>query len=121
MKIYISHKRRSNFLEELYLPIKNSPLAKKHQFIFPHESDAHFDSKDAILNKKIDAIIAEVSFPATGQGIELGWADTQNIPIICIFKTGSEIAGSLKTLTDNFIEYGDAKDLIEKLSREIDA
>lgn len=120
MKIYVSHKRNSDFQKDLYLPLEKSVMAEKYKFIFPHEGNRPFDSKDIILNNKVNMVIAEVSYPATGQGIELGWAYLRGIPIICIYRTGSNIAGSLKTITDKFIEYSDIHELLEKLSREID-
>lgn len=120
MVIYISHKRKSNFEKELYEPLRKSKMFERHRLIFPHEDNQNFDSSDIILNKRIDMIIAEVSYPATGQGIELGWAFIRHIPIICIYKSGSEIAGSLKSVTDKFIEYTGSDDMVLKLMEKID-
>lgn len=119
MKIYISHKRKANFIDELYEPLKKSDLAREHDFIFPHDDNRPFDSTDIVTNKKVDLIVAEVSYPATGQGIELGWAFLKEIPVICVYKKGADIAGSLKSITDKFIEYNNSDDLIKKLSRTI--
>ena len=119
MKIYVSHARRSNFEKELYEPIKNFDLAKRHQFIFAHDDKQEIDTEDLFRQKGCDLILAEVSTPATGQGIELGYAKVLEIPIICIFKKGSDISQSLKYVTDKFIEYTDAKDLIQKLEKEL--
>lgn len=120
MVIYVSHKRKSDFEKELYAPIRNSKMFGRHKFIFPHEDNQNFDSSNIILNKKIDMIIADVSYPATGQGIELGWAFIKHIPIICIYKSGSDIARSLQSITDKFIEYSDSEDMVSKLLEEID-
>ena len=112
MKIYVSHSRHFDFKNELYDVLESSNL--KHDFIFPHkESDAPFNSKELLKNKNCGLVLAEVSYPATGQGIELGWADAYAIPVICIYKKGSEISGSLKVVCETFIEY--EKDLVEKL------
>jgi nucleoside 2-deoxyribosyltransferase len=119
VKIYVSHKRKTNFIDELYEPLKKSGLANKHDFIFPHDGNRAFDSTDIITNKKVDLIIAEVSYPATGQGIEIGWAFLKEIPVICVYKKGADIAGSLKSVTDKFVEYDNSDDLIKKLSRII--
>ena len=35
--------------------------------------------------------------------------------IICIYKSGSEISNSLKYVSDEFIEYSDGNDMVEKL------
>lgn len=119
MIVYVSHKRKTKFQEELYDPIKKSALFTKHEFIFPHDGNKPFDSTDIITNNKVDLIIAEVSHPATGQGIELGWAFLKNIPVVCIYKEGADIAGSLKSVSDKFIEYKNSDDLIEKLQKVI--
>ena len=72
-----------------------------------------------MLNKKCDFVLAEVSFPATGQGIELGWADVAEIPIICISKKDHKIAGSLKVISDKFIEYTDLALIIDEIDQMI--
>lgn len=119
MKIYIAHSRGYDFQKQLYEPLKNSDLATKHELIFPHsESSEPFSSKELFQNN-CDLIIAEVSYPATGLGIELGWADMLKVPVICIYKSGSKVSGSLKVITDNFIEYSDEKDLIIKIQEKL--
>jgi nucleoside 2-deoxyribosyltransferase len=119
MKIYLSHAKKLDFINELYEPIKRSDLANKHQFIFPHEDNKVINCEEIFRNKEVDLILAEVSIPATGQGIELGYAEILEIPIICIHKKGSEVAGSLKWITNKFIEYENSSDLVEKLKKEI--
>jgi hypothetical protein len=113
MKIYVGHSRKFNFKEELYEPLKKLD----HDFTFPHKnSDEPFNSNEFL--KTCDLMIAEVSFPSTGLGIEIGWADLLNIPIIFIHKKGSKISGSLKVMKGKFIEYT-TEDLIEKIKKEI--
>lgn len=117
MKIYVSHQRKGDYKTELYEPLRSSNLA---EFIFPHEnSDQPFNTKELFENKGCDLVLAEVSNSSTGQGIELGWASLLGIKIICAYKQGSEIAGSLKIISSDFIEYTDSKDLIEKLNKII--
>ncbi len=111
-----------NYKEELYLPIRESKLNSENEIILPHEiyqEASDFVTKDII--KKCDVMVAEVSFPATGLGIELGWADSFGRPIICIYRKGSKISGSLKVVCKNFIEYTDKEDLIEKLDSALSA
>jgi nucleoside 2-deoxyribosyltransferase len=119
MKIYLSHAKKIDFVNDLYCPIKNSGLMKKHQFIFPHESNQAIDSQKLFRNKECDLMLAEVSVPATGQGIELGYAKILEIPIVCIYKKGSEIASSLKWITNKIIEYENRDDLIIKLAKAL--
>lgn len=114
MKIYFCHSRDFDYKKELYKPIKDSVLNTQHEIIFPHEdTSSTINTKDVI--KSCDVVFAEVSFPATGLGIELGWADTYSTRIVCISKVGAKISGSLKFITSNFIEYENTDDLVEKI------
>lgn len=121
MTIYVSHSRNFDFENELYVPLGNSSLAEDHRFIFPHENGnaEGFDAKELFSGKKCDLVLAEVSYPATGQGIELGWADALGIRVICVFKKGCKISNSLQRITNDFIEYSDSSDMIKKLQELI--
>lgn len=122
MNIYVTHSKKFNFRDELYKPLRGSVLNVNHQFFLPHEfNDEPYDSKNLIMNKECDLIVAEISYPSTGQGIELGWADTAHIPIVCIYKTGAQISSSLTVVSHDFIEYGSAADLVAKLGDYINA
>ena len=114
MKIYVSHSREFDFEEELYKPLGESNLKLDNTFFFPHENGKDVNTKDEVLNS--DLILAEVSYPSTGQGIECGWANMAQIPILCVAKEGSNISASLKHLTDKSIVYSNAEDLVSKLS-----
>ena len=117
MKIYIGHSRELNYKKDLYLPIRESHLNIEHEIIFPHELDHEtnsFSTKEII--KTCDAMIAEVSFPSTSLGIEIGWANAFNRPLMFIHRKGSKISSSLKIVSENFLEYTDKEDLIKKLS-----
>lgn len=117
MIIYVTHSRNFDYQTELYLPLKNSSLSKKNSFILPHDrSDKPFDSKTVFSEKKCDLVIAEISFPSTSQGIELGWADMKEIPIVCIIKEGTTYSQSIKAVTNHFISYADKEQLMAKLA-----
>ncbi len=116
MKIYISHSTSFDFKEELYKPLKKSGL--DCEFVLPHENtNNQYPVKELFASKKCDLIIAEVSFPSTGQGIELGWANDNNIPIFCFYKNGATYSKALGTVSENFTEYTDSIDLIEKIRK----
>lgn len=86
-RVYITHSTAFDFKTALYKSLKSSIINTKHQLIFPHETDiAPQNSKEIIKNA--DIILAEVSYHSTGQGIELGWAETFRKPIICFYQTG---------------------------------
>ena len=112
MRIYISHSSEHDYINEIYNPIKNSNLNEINNFVLPHESKIT-NTKDVIANS--DLLIAEVSEPSTGQGIELGWADCFNTKILCIYKNGSKYSQSINFITDKFIEYESQEDMINKI------
>lgn len=103
MKIYICHSTQFDYKTELYQPIKESALFKEHEFIFPHDTDKFVNSKDIV--KSCDLVIAEVSYPSIGEGIELGWADDAQVPVVCIHHENCRISPSLSTITSRLIPY----------------
>ena len=113
MNIYISHSSKYDYIDKIYSPIKNSNLVKSNNFFFPHDNNKAINTKEIISNS--DLVIAEVSLPATGQGIELGWADYAKTPILCVYEKGSKISSSIKIITNNFIEYENVEDMINKI------
>jgi len=113
MKILVVHATDSNFREELYKPLRESHMNKKHEIHLPQENGRETITKEFI--KSCDLIIAECSFPSTGQGIELGWADIYNIPILCLSKNGTLPSRALHYVTDNFISYEDSEDMIDQI------
>ena len=69
MKIYVCHSTSFDYNNHLYEPLKS--VLSDHDLIFTHDADSDFHSKDAIDSS--DLVLAEVSYPSTGQGIELDW------------------------------------------------
>jgi hypothetical protein len=114
-KIYVSHTTSFDFKEKLYKPLKK---LKEFELILPHEkSETPEHSKDII--KTCSAIVAEISIPSHGVGIEIGWADSFGIPIIFIFKKNSKISTSLKLLSNNFIGYDRVENILPKLAETL--
>jgi len=119
MQIYLTHSSGYDYKNELYEPLKKS-IATEHDIFFPHdEHDEGVKSKDII--PKCDVVIAEISYPSTGQGIELGWADANNIPIICIYRSGAKISTAVRFISNNIVEYANDEDMIQKLHSEIES
>ncbi len=111
--VYVAHSTSFDFKKELYLPLKESALLERYNLIFPHESENFNNSKEVIKNS--DIVLAEVSYPSTGMGIELGWANSFNIPIVCIYKKNVEVSKSLEAISSKFIVF----DSIENIDFEI--
>ena len=65
--------------------------------------------------KIVDLLIAEVTTPATGLGIEIGLASVYGKRILCIYKRWAQISNSLKSVTKEFIEYENPEDIIYKI------
>ena len=115
MKIYVAHSGSLDYKKLLYTPIRESEINKGNIIVLPHEYDTEpYNSREFL--KECDLMVAEVSYPSTGLGIELGWADVYKTPIACIYLKGSKISTSLKVLTSNFIEYENSEELLEKLT-----
>lgn len=118
MKLYLSHSSEFDYISELYEPLKDS-LAKNHDIVLPHDTNEEgVNSKDVI--PVCDLMLAEVSHPSTGQGIEIGWASANNIPIICIYRSGTKPSSAIRFISDRVIEYLSSEDMIEKLRTEIE-
>ena len=114
MKIYVAHSREFDFKKELYEPIRNSKLNELAEIILPHEkSEELFNSKEGL--KTVDYMIAEVSYPSIGLGIELGWANLYGTKIIAMHKKDTKVTGAIKAVTDNLIEYSSSDDFIKKV------
>ena len=112
MKIYVAHQKQIDYINDLYKPLRNDSFFKEYELILPHE-ESEYSSNTRVFYKSIDVFIAECSEPATGLGIELGWAYEDNKSIYCIYKKGYKISGSLKAVTDNFFEYNSINEMIE--------
>ena len=115
MKIFVSHSRDFDYKNELYKPIRKSVLNNIYEFFFPHENENSINTEEIIKNS--DLILAEVSFPSTGEGIELGWANMLDVPILCVCKEGAKMSGSLKYITKDFIIYKDSTDLVNQIAK----
>ena len=61
-------------------------------------------------------MLAEVSHPSVGVGIELGWADASNVPIILLRQKGARISSALTAVSTKGIAYSDSQDLIAQLT-----
>ena len=119
MNIYISHSSGYDYENELYKPLKESEFSRVHHFFLPHEPEnTDVDAIDEL--KQTDLLVAEVSLPSTGQGIELGQASVAGVPIICFHKAGTKTSSSLRFVTDKVITYNDTQDLLTKLRTELD-
>lgn len=119
MNIYVGHSSSLNYKDNLYRPLRDSDLNEEHTVILPHEdSEELFNSKDYLKNE-CDVFVAEVSEASTGLGIELGWAELFEVPIVCVHMEGSEPSSSLSKVTDSMESYQDSEELVEVIKKTI--
>ena len=111
MKIYVAHSRDFDYQNELYVPLKNSEIFKQHEFILPHDDNNYKHERD--FYKSIDLVIAEVSYPSTGLGIELGFLYDDNKPIYCIHQSDKKISSSISVVASNINVYSNLNEMIE--------
>lgn len=73
------------------------------------------------LLQNTSIIIAEMSIPSTGQGMELQEAIRLNIPIIVIAKNGSKVSGLVKGSgkVKSILYYDNIEDIKEELIKQI--
>lgn len=114
LQIYLAHSRTVDYINDLYSPIKNSQKLREYTFYLPHDNNRE-NYNDYNFYKQFNLILAEVSEPSTGLGIELGWANMLQIPIVCIYKKGTKITASLSAVTNEYIEYSSSEELVNKL------
>lgn len=118
-KIYVGHCKLSDYEKELYAVVKSLDEYTTYEFILPHDMDREaYNGRE--FYKSVDLFIAEVSYKATGLGIELGWAFDDGVPIYYICKDGVQLGQSLRCLSDKFYTYRDEESLKEVLHKIID-
>ncbi len=114
MILQFGHSRDYNYQKELYDPIINDQLLTTHTLILPHlDGKIWVDSRNTL--KTVDVFFAEVSYPSLWLWIELWFAALYEKNIVCLYKKWSQLSWSLKYVSNNFIEYEDANDLIIKI------
>lgn len=118
MDIYIGHPSSIKFKKEIYRPLKKSSLDEEHNLVLPHEDPGQFDS-NKFFKEDCDLVVADVSKASTGLGIELGWAESLELPILCVYKEGSNPSNSIKEVTNRIKKYSDSEELIEIINQEI--
>lgn len=117
MKIYVSHSSNFDYQSELYVPLKES-IGRNHELFLPHDEKLEgVNSKELISTH--DVVLAEVSYPSTGQGIELGWASTNSVPIICFYQSEQNPSTALRFVTSTLEPYKTTRELVEKIEASL--
>ncbi len=114
MKIYISHSGNYDYISRLYEPLRKSNLFVEHEIFLPHDNRNKTVKTKTIIEES-DLIIAETSYPSTGQGIELGWANSHNKKILLVHKANTTPSGSLRFISEQNLTYSNQTELIDVL------
>lgn len=118
MKILVAHASNFDYQTELYEPLKRSAIAQEHTLVFPHdEEDAEIETNEHVADS--DLLIAEVTHPSIGAGVEIGLAQAAGVRALFLCKKGTKPSAALKFIKGKLIEYTDASDLIAKVEAEI--
>ncbi|MBW2964439.1 hypothetical protein KY363_03180 [Candidatus Woesearchaeota archaeon] len=118
MDIYVGHSGDYDYVNELYVPLRRSRLNGIHNLVLPHEfSRGPFDSKEFLRSCGI--MIAELSYPSTPLGVEIGWADGYGVPVIGLIQRPKELSRSMKNLISELIEYSDSQQMVFGIERVI--
>lgn len=114
MKIFFAHATDHTFKYDAYKAIQTSAFYKKYEVTLP-QVDGYQPPmpRDIIIGH--DLLIAECSYPSTGQGIELGWCHSVEIPILCIYKKGHTPSGALKNVANEVFAYTHFDEMLQKM------
>jgi hypothetical protein len=114
LKIYFSHASDSSFARAISNALKSG---KDFDIIFPHERSSEPCSIRPLLETgAIDLVLAEVSCPSTGQGIELAWADAANISIICVYEHTQKPSSSLAMIRTRVMPYRNTEEVLDLIT-----
>ncbi|MEK7613358.1 MAG: nucleoside 2-deoxyribosyltransferase [Patescibacteria group bacterium] len=113
MQIYIAHSSDFDFKNKIYEPFRTSSLNTEHEILLPHEGEVEEITRDMI--RGADVLVAEVSRPSLGTGIEMGWADAFGVPVIAMSEKGAHVSFSVDNVVTQRFEYENSEEMIAKL------
>jgi len=113
MKVYLAHSSNCDYINNIYKPILADPELSKI-ITLPHMEKDYMHNRN--YYEDFDLVIAEVSNPSTGLGIELGFFYDEKKPIYCIYR--GDYSKSLEAITNNIIEYNNIVYTIKKIIKE---
>lgn len=118
LDIYVTHSNKIDYKRRLYTPLLESKIGKENNLILPHSKEyENVDTKNILIN--CDLLVAEITVPGTGIGIEIGRAESNNVSIVCLLKKGEKQNNSVRRMGIRVLEYLDEKDMIFKLNKYI--
>ncbi len=113
-QIYIAPSTKYDFQRELYQPLKDSTLPETYDLFYPHDKTGNPTNSRELI-KNYWAVVAEISYPSTGAGIEIGWADAFEVPLIFIHQEDFEPSSYYYDMTEHVLSYEDSEEMVNKL------
>ena len=117
MKVYLAHSSNCDYINKIYKPILADPELSKI-ITLPHMEKDYMHNRN--YYEDFDLVIAEVSNPSTGMGIELGFFYDEKKPIYCLYQ--GDYSKSIEVIAKKIIEYNDIiktiKDIIKENTNE---
>ena len=118
MRIYVTHSKDFDYKDKLYEPIEKSGLAAEHEFVLLYKNgEPQYSSKEKI--RDCNLLIAEATKHSTGSGVEIGWANAFNKPVVVISEYGARISRSLQFVTKDIKTYKNAEELLSHIGEAI--
>lgn len=81
-------------------------------------SEEHIYSRDTDWIRQADIVVAEVTQPSLGVGYELAYAESLQIPVVCLFRTDAERKLSAMIRGNKYFqvhEYSSTQDLTKRM------
>ena len=113
MRIYLAHSSNYDYINNIYKPILNDEELSKI-ITLPHMEKDNMHYRN--YYEDFDLVIAEVSNPSTGMGIELGFFYDDKVPIYCIYK--GKYSKSIEAVTNKIYEYNSIVYIIKRIIKE---
>lgn len=113
MQIYVAHSSNFDFKTKLYAPLRGSALNTEHEILLPQEGEIGEITREMING--CDVLVAEVSAPSLGVGIEIGWADAAGVPVIAMSEKGAQVSFSIDNAVTERFEYENVDDMLAQL------
>jgi hypothetical protein len=119
-KVYVSHSKDFDFKNELYKVLRESSLNPKYQFFLPHENSDELASSKEFFKNECDVLVVEASYPKIGVGIEVGWADAFDVPLIVLIRKDFKLSASLKFIAKEIITYSSNEEMLLNLEKSLE-
>lgn len=112
--VYLAHSSKFDFKNKLYEPIKRSKIGNLYDFIYLMDNPGNLPNTKEMI-QTCQAVIGEISYPSIGAGIEIGWADAFDIPLILIHNHSYNPPEYYKTFSSYLLKYDDPERIPEIL------